>query len=309
MPRARGLFRRAVVQSMPGTYFAAELAADVATACAAELGLRPTRADLATADPALLVLAGEAVADTLAERADRWGRPAQRSIPFAPVVDGEVLPATPWQALSAGAGRTLDLLAGHTRDEQRLFTAMTGLLGQVAPDQAATALEIFAPGPDGARRYREAYPDAGPERLYELVHSDWLFRMPTQHLVEAQLAGGGRAHAYDLTWPAPGMGGALGACHGLDVPLVFGNLTRGRPALLIGETPTPDAEALSERMRTAWTTFARSGDPGWPTYDPDRRLTQIFDADSQVTPDPAAKRRLIWQDHEFAALPLLRGGG
>jgi len=29
------------------------------------------------------------------------------------------------------------------------------------------------------------------------------------------------------------MGGALGACHGLDVPLVFGNLSSGQPAPLI----------------------------------------------------------------------------
>ena len=112
-----------------------------------------------------------------------------------------------------------------------------------------------------------AFPDAGPDELYELVNSDWLFRMPSLHLAEAQTAGGGRAHVYELTWPAPGMGGALGACHGLDVPLVFGNLDRGRPAMLIGEGPSPEAEALSALMRAAWTAFATHGDPGWPAYD------------------------------------------
>src|SRR4051812_32436223 len=99
MPRADGLFRRAVVQSMPGTFFSTELAADVAAACAGELGLQPTVADLATVDPSLLALAGDTVADTITERAGRWGRPAHRSIMLAPVVDGEVLPATPWAAL------------------------------------------------------------------------------------------------------------------------------------------------------------------------------------------------------------------
>ena len=58
-----------------------------------------------------------------------------------------------------------------------------------------------------------------------MVRSDWLFRMPSLHLAEAQAAAGGRAYFYELTWPAPGMGGGFGACHGLDVPLVFGNLT------------------------------------------------------------------------------------
>ena len=51
MPRASGLFARAVVQSVPGTFFSPELAADIAAACAAELGLRATVADLSTVAP------------------------------------------------------------------------------------------------------------------------------------------------------------------------------------------------------------------------------------------------------------------
>ncbi len=305
MPRAAGLFRRAVVQSMPGTFFSPELAADVAAACAAELGLRPTVADLSSATPQQLSAAGDAVSATMEQRTSRWGLPAHRRIPFSPVVDGEVLAVTPWQALAAGAGRDVELLVGHTRDEQRLFTVITGLLGQVGEEQAAAALDVFAPGPDGARRYREAYPDAGPEALHELVHSDWLFRMPSLQLAEAQAAGGGRVHVYELTWPAPGMGGAFGACHGLDVPLVLGTLDRGQPAMLIGDPPSAEAEAVSAGMRAAWTSFAAHGDPGWPAYDTDRRLVQRFDARPEVTPDPEQASRLIWQDHTFPALPLL----
>ena len=305
MPRAAGLFGRAVAQSVPGTFFSTELAADIAAACAAEVGRQPTVADLASVDPALLVVAADTVTATMTELAGRWGQAAYRSILFAPVVDGDVLPATPWQAAADGVSRGVALLVGHTRDEQRLFTAITGLLGQVTPDQAATALQVLAPGPDGSRRYRDAYPEASPEMLYELVHSDWLFRMPSLHLAEAQRAGGGRVHLYELAWPAPGMGGALGACHGLDVPLVFGNLAHGEPALLIGASPTPEAAALSARMRTAWTAFATHGDPGWPAYDPDRRLTQIFDTPPVVTSYREERSRLIWQDHFPRPLPLL----
>ncbi|WP_432993949.1 carboxylesterase/lipase family protein [Dactylosporangium sp. CA-233914] len=306
MPRAAGLFRRAVAQSVPGTFFSAELAADIATACAAELGLRPAVAELATVDPAQLVAAGEAVTATMPERAPRWGQVGHRSILFAPVVDGGVLPVTPWRALTGGAGRDVELLVGHTRDEQRLFTALGGLLGRVTPEQADAALRVFAPGPDGERRYRDSFADAGPGELYELVHSDWLFRMPTLHLAQAQIAGGGRVHVYELTWPAPGMGGVFGACHGLDVPLVFGNLDRGQPAMLIGESPSPEAETLSAEMRTAWTTFAAHGDPGWPAYDTEKRLTRIFDTHSVATAYPEENSRLIWQDHTFAVLPLIK---
>ena len=215
------------------------------------------------------------------------------------------LPVTPWQALADGAGRDIDLLAGHTRDEQRLFTALDGRLGQVTEEQAETALDMLAPGPDGGRRYREGFPAARPDELFETVNSDWMFRMPTLHLAEAQTAAGGRAHVYELTWPAPGMGGILGACHGLDVPLVFGNLDRGQPAVLIGQSPNPEAEALSGRMRAAWTAFATHGDPGWTAYDTEQRLVQLFDARPTITAYPEETSRLIWQYHTFPALPLI----
>jgi para-nitrobenzyl esterase len=302
VPRAAGLFRRAVAQSAQGTFFSPELAADIAAACARELGLRPTAADLSTVAPARLPAAGDAVAAKMHQWGDRWGPITHRPIPFSPVVDGDVLPVTPWQALADGAGRDVELLVGHTRDEHRLFSLIDGVLGQVTPDQAETALRILAPGADGARRYREGFPAAGPEELYERVNSDWLFRMPSLHLAEAQIAAGGRAHVYELTWPAPGLGGLLGACHGLDVPLVFGNLSSGRPAALFGDTPSAEAEELSARFRAAWTAFAAHGDPGWPAYDAGERLVRLFGTSSAVAAYPEETSRLLWREHGFPAL-------
>ncbi|ATL32647.1 Putative carboxylesterase [Streptomyces formicae] len=304
MGHGGGLFRGAVAQSVPGTFFTPELAADIATACASELGLRPTTGDLSAVDPATLAAAGDALTAKLGQWVGRWGRPAYRTIPFAPVVDGDVLPATPWQALAAGAGRDVALIVGHTRDEQRLFTVVEGLLGEVTEERAAGALDALAPGPEGARRYRAAFPAAGPQELYELVNSDWLFRMPSLHLARAQTEGGGRAHLFELTWPAPGMDGIFGACHGLDVPLVFGNLAHGQTTALLGEA-SPAAEELSARFRDAWTTFAAHGDPGWPPYDTTRHLTRLFDTHPAVTSYAEEASRLLWQEHGFDALPLI----
>ena len=280
MPRAQGLFHRAIAQSVPGTYFTPALAADVTRACAAELDVAPK--DLPRLDPDLLSLAGDAVLTRVEEYADRWGRAAHARVPFAPVVDGDVLPATPWQGLT---GR-IPLVVGHTRHEQRLLSALTGVLGQVTETQAAVSADVFAPDP---QRYRELFPD--PEELYDVVRSDWLFRMPSLWLAESQVAAGGVAHVYELTWPAPGMGGVLGACHGLDVPLVFGNLRAGQTAMLIGE-PGPEAEALSAQMGAAWVAFATDGDPGWPTFD--AGATRVFDVEPRVTAYPEQVSREIW---------------
>ncbi|WP_066369939.1 carboxylesterase/lipase family protein [Herbidospora mongoliensis] len=307
MPRAAGLFRRAVAQSVPGTFFSPELAADLAAAFAAELGVAPTAAGMSTISPDLLPEAGDAVFAKMDQWRERWGRITHRPIPYAPVIDGDVLPTTPWQALAGGAARDVELLVGHTRDEHRLFSLIDGVLGQVTREQSEAALRVLAPGTDGARRYREAFPAATDEELYELVNADWLFRMPSVQLADAQIAGGGRAHLYELTWTAPGMGGALGACHGLDVPLVFGNLSSGQTAMLIGDPPSPEAAELSARIRGAWTSFAAHGDPGWPAYDAGGRLAQIFDAPSTVGAYPEETSRRLWEGHAFPALPLLAG--
>ncbi|MEU1291087.1 carboxylesterase family protein [Streptomyces sp. NPDC005840] len=307
MDQARGLFHRAIAQSVPGTFFSPELAGDLAAALAAEAGLRPTATDLAAVEPRELALAVAPLAARMTEHADRWGRAAPTVTAYAPVVDGEVLPTTPWQALASGAGRDVDLLVGHNRDEFRLFMAMSGVLGTVTEEQAAGMLRLFAPGgAAGERAYRAAYPDATPDELYERVQTDWLFALPTQRLAEAQLAGGGRAHVYELAWPAPGGGGMFGACHGLDIPLLFGTYDADLGALLFGGAgATPRAEALSARFRAAWTSFARTGDPGWPGYDEKDRPTLVLDDEPAVVGYPQERSGRLWDGYDFPALPLL----
>lgn len=304
MPSATGLFGRAIIQSLPAVFYSPELAADIAGVIAAELGLRATVADLSTVDSRELPAAGAALAGKMRQYADRWGMAAYTASQFAPVVDGDVLPTTPWQAVGAGAARDVELVIGHNQDEYRLFVAFAGLLGTVTDEQAALALRVFGPGPDGERAYRDAFPDASAGRLHELVQSDWLFRMPAIHLADAQAAAGGTVHVYELTWQTPGSGGVMGACHGLDGPLVFGTPDQHLGLMLIGPDPAPEATALSAAMRTAWTSFARTGDPGWPRYDTGQRLVQLFDAPTSVAPYPEQTSLRLWADHRFGTLTL-----
>src|SRR6185437_1033046 len=222
-----------------------DLAADATAAIAAAAGLPPTAEAFAAADPARLAAASDAVGP-----ADRWGPVGGTGAPFSPVVDGEVLPAAPWQALASGAGNDVDLLAGHNRDEYRLFTALSEVRGKVTDEMAAGALRELA-GPGGEAAYRQAYPDADAEALFELVHSDWLFRMPTLHLAQAHAAGGGgRTFLYQVSYPASE--GGLGACHAIDVPLVLG-VWQGLGQLLFGAGPPASAVALSDLMGREWT--------------------------------------------------------
>ena len=296
MPAAAGLFCRAIAQSVPGTFFAPALAADITAAIAARAGLPATAPAFAAADPARLTAAADAVRP--GDHAGRWGPVACTPTPFSPVVDGEVLPAAPWRPLATGTARDIDLITGHTRDEYRLFMHLFGLRGKVTDEMAGDALAALAPS---ASAYRAAYPGADPETLFELVHSDWLFRMPTLHLAQAHAAAGGRTFLYEFCHPAAVSD--LGACHAIDVPLVFGSF-ESLGQMLFGPEPPAGAVALGQAMREQWAAFAADGDPGWSAYAPGRRLTRIFDDPADVAGYPEEASLHLWDQHRFDALDL-----
>jgi para-nitrobenzyl esterase len=301
MDKAKGLFRRAIAQSVPGSFFTRDLATDIGQAIADQAGLRYTYQALAAADPTDLVSAQTAVTGRMREF-PRWGGVSRTVTPFSPVIDGEVLPRSPWRALLAGAAAEVELLTGHNRDEYRLFLAMGGKLGTVTEEEAAATLAAFAPAPDGAAAYKKAFPDADPSGMYELVFSDWLFRMPTLHLAQAHAASGGRTYLYELAAQAPA--GPFGACHGLDVPLVFGAIGIGPSAMLTGENPPAAFVALGDTMRREWLEFAAAGDPGWPPYGTEHRSTRVYDLQPDVVSYPEETSMHLWERHQFDALGL-----
>ncbi len=303
MDSARGLFTRAIAQSVPGTVFTPELSADITRAIAAAAAVPATYEALSAAPPTLLVDAQMAVTGRM-RQFPQWGAVNLTDTPFSPVVDGEVLARAPWRALLSGAGSEVELLTGHNRDEYRLFIAMSGRLGTITEEDAATVLNSFAPAPDGPAGYRKSYPEADAGRLFELVFSDWLFRMPTLHLAQAHAASGGRTFLYELRAEAPAGQGMFGACHALDVPLVFGSAGQGIGALLTGEQPPPDFVAVGDLMRSEWLSFANSGDPGWPVYGTERRTTRIYDLQPDVAPYPEDASMHLWERHQFDALDL-----
>ncbi len=301
MPDAASLFDRAIAHSVPGTFFTPALAADIAAELARPLGLPPSATALADVPPERLL---EAIALLDGRMPERWGLVAHTPTPFSPVVDGHVLPVDPWTGLAAGAGRDIPLMAGHNRDEWRLFLALGEVpAGGITDELADTTLRVFGPGPDAEQRIRAAFPDADAETLYVTARSDRMFRIPTLRLAEAHTTGGGRSHLNELTWPSPAFGGTFGACHALDIPLVFGTFD-GPMAFLLG-TPVPEeAQHLSTEMQNAWLSFATTADPGWPPYNEQTRTTRIFDTPGTTAPYPEATSRHLWSDHPIPVLDL-----
>ncbi|MFI6169646.1 carboxylesterase/lipase family protein [Nocardia sp. NPDC051052] len=302
MPLAAGLFRRAIVQSCPGTFFSPRLSAEISATIAAELGAQATVDELARFSPGELINATGTVMRKMPDFVESWGPTALTPTPFSPVVDGDVLLHAPWPALADGAARDIDLLVGHTRDEFRLFNPLLG--SEVTDAQLTTTLDRFAPASDASGGYRALYTEATSAQLYELVNCDWLFRMPGLHLADAQHAGGGQVWNYELCWS---YNRDQGASHSLDLLLVLGTLdlveVRDHPSAF----PNAAAEAVhvAHHMRTDWLTFATTGTPGWTPYDPDTRSTRVYTAEPTTQPYPEERSRRIWATHRFDTLDLL----
>ncbi|SNY76654.1 para-nitrobenzyl esterase [Nocardia amikacinitolerans] len=302
MPSAAGLFRRAISQSMPGTYFSERLAAAISTTIAAQLGAEATVDELARIPPRALTDATAAVIRKMPDFVESWGPMALTPTPFSPVVDGILLPEAPWGAFARGAARDIDLLVGHTRDEFRLYTSRPG--GAPTDARMTAAFDHLAPTAD--RDYRTAYPDATPSQRYELLNTDWLFRMPSLHLADAAHAGGGPVWLYELHWS---FNREQGASHCLDFLLVFGTL--GADEVRAHRSAHPNAANeithVSADMRTDWVNFATTGEPGWAPYDPHARTTRVYDATPTARPYPEERSRRIWSSHEFGTLDLRTG--
>lgn len=102
----------------------------------------------------------------------------------------------------------------------------------------------------------------GGDRGVELTES--MFRRPAELIARR----GSPAWAYQFDWCPPGS--PFGACHCIELPFVFGNLPAWRDApMLAGSAPS----ALVDIVQTAWISFVRNGDPGWPAYESVMRLS------------------------------------
>jgi para-nitrobenzyl esterase len=219
---------------------------------------------------------------------------------FRPNVDGRALPVRPIDGIRAGHAAGVDVLAGATRDEWRLFGLMDPEAGRLDEAGLAARVEARAPG-HGARivaAYRAARPEASPADLFFAVESDRLFRVPAIRLAEAQSAHRERTFSYLFTWESPLFGGRLGACHGVDVPFAFGLI--GTPGAEKFAGGGPAARTLAERTMDAWLGFARRGEPGhpglpaWPRFDTETRATLLFGESCTLEEDPLGPERAAW---------------
>jgi len=299
VPEARGLFRRGLLQSGAGhNGLPAEVATAVAERFRAALGLAGSRpgSERATSDEELLA-AQAIVATEVATSPDgaTFGDAIASGMAWQPLVGGDVLPQRPIDAVAAGAAEGIDILIGTCRDEIQLFV---GVAPDLLPIDDAVIGPLFdatfAAGPvDGAAAratYLERLGDVGVLDLWAAMETDRQFRIPAVRLADAQ-AGFATVHAYEFAWESPAFGGRLKAAHGLDLPFTWDVLADPTLTPLIGEEPPQE---LATEVHAAWVRFVTDGDPGWPAYDPERRVTRQLGGETALVEDPRPAERALW---------------
>ncbi|MFD8722247.1 carboxylesterase/lipase family protein [Streptomyces sp. NPDC059629] len=287
------LFRRAIVQSGTiGGAFTPEQAARTTHAAARALGIRPRLdAFAAVSDERFVGITPELAGLDLTT--PTHFDPMAGITPFSVVADQQ-----PAHALPAGHGG-IDLLVGGNAEEGNLYLAPLGLLtASNAADVYATAARTHHAPAGLVAAYRARHPQATDGELRSAILGAALFGSGTRRLADAHAttSGGARTYAYEFAWRSNALHGQLGATHTMELPFVFNTTHLPQlhgPHALLG-TGTPPAD-LARWMRAAWTSFAHTGDPGWDTYDTERRATMRIAQDWTLTHDPRAAERQAWQ--------------
>jgi para-nitrobenzyl esterase len=304
MPRAKGLFHRAIIES--GADFTGNTRRDSSEytrVVLCKLGIENNPEALFDVPAETLLRVKDEVVDT--SFAD--GHASTRGGPV-PCIDKVTLPAPIIDCWTSGSADGVDLLIGCNQEEMNLQLPpgmATSAIGGLLPREAESLEEIAAglaascdglnvKGPDGKLRaltlvegYHALQPDRPLSQLNNFLRSEMLFRIQATRMAAAQMSGSGRpVYVYLFNWGP--------AYHGLEIGFVFNNLTRnplGAPM-----ATAPGAQPLADKMSKMWAQFARTGipDAGWPAYSIARRETMVFSNDSKVESDPLGKQRALW---------------
>ncbi|MEU0681522.1 carboxylesterase/lipase family protein [Streptomyces albogriseolus] len=289
-PQSHGLVRQAVLQSGPPESLERDKVRRMVRRMATRLKVPATAEAFAAVDRRQLLRAQAEVG--------RLGGPVLGGPAFGIVVDGDLVPRDPLEALTDGAAPGVTLMTGWTRDEYRLWLVPGGLteridrLGAVA---LAGAMARCRCGSEVPRGYRALHPDAGIAETVGQMVTDHLLRGPLHRLSDGRAE---PSYVYEFAWPSrrPGMG----ACHALELGFVFDSGDSPDARKLAGEGAPQE---LADSLHGAWVRFATDGAPGWEPWGPHHPVQVYGDGVPHVVHGPRDRELALWTapDAERAA--------
>ncbi|GAA3220065.1 carboxylesterase/lipase family protein [Nonomuraea helvata] len=296
-PSATGLFHRVFAQSGP---LGIEMPSPQEAEQTGEEYLRLLGLSVATAHRMRDLPAEELITAYQRLVADsgrrRIGAPAPPMHPIAgaPGLPGPVLPA-----VATGAAPGIDVLIGATAEEMNPFLAIDPASAAITRDTILQIVERLAP--DAAPQavydhYAARRPGASASQVLADITTDRLVRLPALQVAEARARHGHPGFVYQVDWRSP----TLGACHTVDIPLLFGNLPAWSASPMFRDVDPAGVEPIGHTFRRAVAAFVRTGNPNtpgvpvWEAYSELRRCTMRFDTLVTAANDPAySERRML----------------
>jgi para-nitrobenzyl esterase len=266
---ARGLFQKAILQSVPGR--ARPQTPEQAEAAAQRLSAAIGREGKAS-DPRMVESAR-----LLAAQNKLFAKSAPG---FAPMRDGVLVREDIAAGFSAGHESRIPLIIGSNDDETRF-------------DSENEVKEALASAGNDVEALRRLYPDAArsPD-LAARLYSDKVFSEPVRMLARLHARHGAPTFRYRFGYVAEARRGDPEEGHGRELQFIFG--AEGVPGA--GIFSGGDRE-VGRRMRDYWINFARTGDPNGtdlPHWDAaaDRDRLLLITNDRIVSDDDPWSERL-----------------
>jgi para-nitrobenzyl esterase len=296
MPRARGLFHKAIVQSgSMRRMLTPDFSAKLADAVLKEAGVSKDHLDALQNMPFDRFVAAAAIAAKKVYPAGDYTRPIDFSRhgefnAWAPTVDGSILPEHPFWTSAPAASAGVPLIVGSTLTEFGIGfgyfdfeeTSLRELRSRIVKGHGRE---------DGQRildAFRHGHPDASAAKLFAIWFSSGTRHAAVQQAALKAAQSSAPAYLYSFAWDSPILDGRLHSFHCCDMPFVFDNTDRCDHMTGGGA----EARGLAARISGAWVQFARTGNPNhgglpkWPAFDTVKRPTMIFNNTCAAKDDP-----------------------
>ena len=304
VPSAEGLFHRAIAQSAPASsVYGPDRAFQISRRLLTALGISARDAAELRDVPTDEVLR---VANDIH---DRIPSEVPGTLAFVPVIDGELVPESPAEALHAGRGIPVPLIIGTNHDEAAPFRFMRTPLLPISRESIEEMLEGV----------QQAHPDRPVPSIDELreitegmrlqtlgvgIARDIGFRLPALWIIEGHSRiAPSWLYRFDYATPLLVALG-LGAAHATELAYVWRTLDAPSSELILALGGKRTSRSISARMSGRWAAFAHGKEPNpeteaapvWPRYDETVRASLIIDRLDRVEHDLDASLRDGWGD-------------
>jgi para-nitrobenzyl esterase len=297
MPAGKGLFHRASVQSGGGANLpSAEQSKEFARRVIKELGIAPNDIGaLQKMEWAKLNDAGNAVADKMnppvqGPTGPGSSPPSSPRVGYQPSVDGKIINLRAFYDAGPEVSKDVPMLIGSVSEEGNSMRSRpteeqwhATLTRQIGAEKATALIAAM----------KKAHPEKSIRTLSYGVNG-MTARNNVQRMAKLKHGlHGASAYQYYFTWQSPMLEDA-GAWHTAELAFCFDNTKRCEQ----GTGNTPEAQALAKKMATAWSNFAKTGNPSqpgleWTPADPEHGQTMVFDNECRMVNDPEGEVRRI----------------